>query len=124
MAGSLQIDYLIDRFTSEVIGKRAKSIALSGRLVMIHESPEILVYLGEREDYVIVDKRYCSCQGFLMRLAKPEDGVGCSHVKAARMSDRRVRVKNLGPDEVETVVWEALTGGFTMSLRRKIYGRG
>ena len=123
MEEGLEIDYLIDKYTSEGVERRARSIAVSGRLVVIHTSPEILVYLGEKEDHIIVDRRYCSCQGFAMRLAKPEGGVGCSHVKAARMPERRVRILELGPGEVELVTWEVLTGGFTSTLRRKIYGK-
>lgn len=119
--GRLEIDELIDRFRDESVERKARAIAASGRLVRVSRRPEIIVYLGFTGDYVIVDGRYCSCPGFSRRLSRPGGGVGCSHVLAARMPGRRVREAEVGRGELARIVWQVLTGGFTLDLRRRLY---
>ncbi len=89
---------------------------------MISRSPEIIVYLGSGSDYLIVARRYCSCEAFIRGLAR--GAPGCKHVYGARMAVRagRVRVLEPGPGVVGRIVWEVLTGGLTGTLRKLLYG--
>ena len=111
------IDDMLSR-ADEGLVEKAKALASSGRFIVISGRPEILVYLGETEDHVIVDRSYCSCRGFMIRLGRPE-GSGCSHVLAVRMGLRRVRRVDVG-GMVGRIVWEVLTGGYTKTLRERI----
>ncbi len=79
------------------------------------------MYLGENADYVIVGGYYCSCEGFQRRITQ---GVkGCTHVYAARVAleENRVRWLELEPWMVARAVWEAITGGRSKTVRRKLY---
>lgn len=80
-------------------------------------SPLVAVYLGETGDHVVVEGYYCSCEGFMRRLARGE--IGCTHVYALREAiDRgRVVVVERPPSIVARIVWEALTGGRSKTLR-------
>ncbi len=111
------IDDMLSR-ADEGLVEKARVLASSGRFIVISSRPEIIVYLGEMEDHVVVDRSYCSCRGFMMRLGRP-GGSGCSHVLAVRMGLRRVRSVNVG-GLVGRIVWEVLTGGYTRTLRELI----
>ncbi len=77
------------------------------------------MYLGERGDYVVVDGHYCSCEGFTRRITRKGLG-GCSHVYGARLAlaEGLAREHPLDPVTLARVVWEALTGGRAITLRR------
>jgi len=101
----------------------ARAAARSRRFVMVWEEPPILVYLGDRADYVVVNGHYCSCEGFVRRIGR-EGPRGCSHVYGARIAleegtYRRLR-ERLPPARVARIVWEALTGGRALELRRML----
>lgn len=99
----------------------ARAAAQSRRFVALSRDPPILVYLGEHGDYVVVDGVYCSCEGFQRRTTRRGLG-GCSHVFGARIALERGLVRDpprrLSPREAAGIVWEALTGGRALRLRR------
>jgi len=98
-----------------------RAAAYSRRFVLLSRDPLVLVYLGDKGDYVLVGGCYCSCEGYARRTSRGAPG-WCSHLYAARIALELGRVRDasrlLGPGEKAAVVWEALTGGFARGLRR------
>ncbi len=118
--GGDDIRDMIDSIHDEGVVEKARLIRSSGRFVKISGKPEIYVYLGDREDHVVVDSIYCSCTGFQTRLAQGRPT--CSHVVAVRLGLSRHRSLTLPPGDVARIVWEVLTGGLTGRLRKIIHG--
>ena len=96
---------------------RVRYVAYSGRFVVLSLRPLIAVYIGEESDHVVVEGVYCSCEGFQRRLARGE--FGCSHIYALPLAlrSRRYTLLSLAPGEVARIVWEALTGVRSVTLR-------
>lgn len=117
-----------DIVAEEVASRRYVRLS-SGRL-------EIWVYMGAREDHLLVPQRvkpvgprsfslrptYCSCDGFQLRLSSDHE-VGCTHVvsfyKVARAGPLAPSVK-VSSDEMAQIIMEILTLGRSVSLRRAI----
>ncbi len=103
------------------LAPHARAAAQSRRFILVWRDPLILVYLGERADYVVVGGHYCSCEGFIRRTSRNGIG-GCSHVFGARIALEeglyRTPPKRLEAGDVARIVWEAATGGRAITLRR------
>jgi predicted nucleic acid-binding Zn finger protein len=107
---------------SDEILRKARFIALTRRIVLVWENPRVYVHVGEDEDHVIVGGHYCSCEGFMRRVAQASP-LACSHVYAVGIAEEVDRLRKLilsNPSELAQVVWEVLTGGLAVSLRRKL----
>ena len=90
--------------------------------MVVSTRPLIAVYLGETGDHVVVEGYYCSCEGFMRRLARGE--LGCTHVYALReaVDKGRVTLLEKPPGVVARIVWEILTGGRSKTLRLALRG--
>ena len=107
----------------EALLDRVKSIAYSKRFIILWRDPLIIAYLGEHGDHILVDHHYCSCEGFTRRTTRM--GVeGCSHIYASRIALGenwyRDLSQNMTPQVLARIVWEALTGSISYTLRRML----
>lgn len=90
------------------------------KFILIWEDPEIVVYMGESRDYVIVNRSYCSCPQFTLRLRRGEGA--CKHLNALK-SLPRASIKKLELDKngVVSVVSEIISTGFSALLRKRLF---
>ncbi|MCE4600613.1 MAG: hypothetical protein F7C38_03505 [Desulfurococcales archaeon] len=100
-----------------------RALAYSNRFVRLWRDPPLMVYLGDHGDYLLVDGHYCSCPGFTMRTSR-RGVAGCTHVYAVRIALREGRFRDLSgslsPGDVAAIVWEVLTGGLAVMVRRML----
>ncbi|MEB3756887.1 MAG: hypothetical protein GSR79_08555 [Desulfurococcales archaeon] len=98
--------------------------ALAGRrFVKIHSNPDIFVYLGLDEDYVLVKDTYCSCNGFFIQVLGEGRKKHCSHLAA---------LHNIGNDYIDlshmydigelfTIILEVFYNNRSKTLRQLVY---
>ena len=116
------IEDMIRKYSGISDPSRVAAASRSGRFILVRRNPEIYIYLGEDGDYIIVDGVYCSCNGFMSRIGRARDSVGCTHVLAARRGVERIHDFSwIGDGVLVRIIWEVLTGGLTHSLREIIY---
>jgi len=117
------IDVMLTFNTDKSERDRAEALLSSGRLILLWENPRIYVFMGEHGDHVIVDSNYCSCESFYFSLLRRSPG--CYHIKALRLAPEKVakpgRVIDVSVDEAWTIIYEALTTGFSPTLRRLLF---
>ena len=104
--------------------KNVIAYARSSRIIRIRVQPELLVYMGRERDHVIVDNKYCSCMSFILSIGSGELK-GCKHMAALAIAGERGWVVDassmVDAESVSRIVWEVLTGEFTMTLRRILH---
>lgn len=113
------IESLIPEAPPPDVGRRAEWGAASGRLVRIADDPPVYVFMGEHGDHIVVGGVYCSCEAFKYSLLRGRPG--CYHVYAARLHGGLARRISAGRGEVESIIYEVVTAGFSPTLRRLIY---
>lgn len=96
------------------------------KLVRVSSRPEIWVYLGASRDYVMVDRRYCSCPSFTYSISRGESP-RCKHldglpavVSAGKYRDLTSVLKR---DEVASIIMEVMILGFSGKIREVLFSR-
>ncbi|MEB3779533.1 MAG: hypothetical protein GSR85_04800 [Desulfurococcales archaeon] len=104
--------------------KTATVKARSSRIIRISADPDIVVFLGRERDHVLIDSHYCSCTAFTISTGSGELK-GCSHIGALEVAVREGLIldisSSISKGEMDRVIWEVLTGEFTMTLRRILH---
>ena len=112
---------VVEEGLPEGLEARVRAAGLSRRFVLLSRDPPVMVYLGEHGDYVVVPGCYCSCEGYVRRTRRDRPG-WCTHVYASRLALETGRYRDVSglvpPGEAGMYVWEALTGGLALGLRR------
>jgi predicted nucleic acid-binding Zn finger protein len=94
------------------------------KMARISRHPEIWVYVGVSRDYVLVDRRYCSCPSFMYSVSKGESP-GCKHLEGLPLvvSSGKYRdlTGSLGEKEAAEIVMEVLILGFSRKIRELIF---
>ncbi|MCE4614839.1 MAG: hypothetical protein F7B60_04865 [Desulfurococcales archaeon] len=99
--------------------------ALAGRrFAKIHADPDIFVYLGLDEDYVLLRDTYCSCNGFFIQVLGEGKKKHCSHLAALySIGNDYVDLSQMfSVSELFTVILEVLYNKRSKALRRLVYG--
>ncbi|MCE4604910.1 MAG: SWIM zinc finger family protein [Aeropyrum sp.] len=98
----------------EVLGSSMRYVRVD------HGSSSIWVYIGDREDYVLLEGLYCSCPSFAASLRK--GGWGCKHLAGLKAAVRlgRFRSVEATPSEAVEMAVEAISAGIAVSLRRRL----
>jgi predicted nucleic acid-binding Zn finger protein len=94
------------------------------RFVKIHSDPDIFVYLGLDEDYVILKDIYCSCNGFFIQVLGEGKKKHCSHLAALHnIDDDYLDLSDsFDTDKLFTIILEVLYSNRSKTLRRIVYG--
>ncbi len=100
--------------------KKAFSAALSGRIIRIYGEPEILVFMGDVEDHVLVRDFYCNCKDFQINALIQKKRKACYHLLAACIASEKNKIAFFSFDEVlaRLIVREIISNGKTITLRR------
>ncbi len=117
LAGQLSDEQYVEGFQHPRIAE-----ALQGtRYIRISVHPEAWVYLGRREDHVLVPRLYCSCLDFLVNVVGRRRKSPCYHLVGLELARKLGRVKDLsslaGP-QAPKIMLEILEHGFSRELRR------
>ncbi|MGC9210154.1 MAG: hypothetical protein ACP5FT_02680 [Acidilobus sp.] len=116
--------------------QEALGLALLSRFVKVRSGElEVWVYMGLREDHLLVASRpsrshraaaeepiYCSCESFQIRFLSEERSLGCKHTEGLRLVLRgqapysEVSVRD--PSELLAIINEVLDQGRSPTLRR------
>ncbi len=105
---------------SESVSK-ALAAANEGRIIRISVNPEIVIFVGEKQDYVIVPQNYCSCKDYLLNVVIRRRRRSCYHILAYCIALRIGRVREIVTQEygVKTlIVRETITLGKSPTLRK------
>ncbi len=103
--------------------KKAVAAAMEYRVIKILENPEIYVFRGAREDYLIIPPYYCSCMDFQVNVIARRIRKSCYHILAYCISRFYGRVKEFilkDVDTTTTVINEILLHGRSSTLRQLI----
>jgi predicted nucleic acid-binding Zn finger protein len=120
----IDIDSILAFNASKIDRDRAEAVLSSGRLVLLWEDPRIYVFMGDHGDHVIVDSNYCSCEAFYFSILRGSPG--CYHVRVLRVaSGKTTMLKRVAAsaDVAWAIIYEALTTGFSPTLRRLLFAR-
>ncbi len=117
LANQLSDEQYVEKFEHPRIAE-----ALQGtRYVRISLSPEMWVYLGRKEDHVLVPRLYCSCLDFLVNVVGRRRKSPCYHLAGLELARKLGRTRDLsslaGP-RAPRIVLEILEHGFSGELRR------
>lgn len=98
--------------------------ALQGtRYARISVHPEVWVYLGGKEDHVLIPRLYCSCLDFLVNVVGRRRGSPCYHLVGLELARKLGRTRDLsslaGP-KAPRIVLEILEHGFSGEVRRLV----
>ncbi|MEB2836143.1 MAG: SWIM zinc finger family protein [Desulfurococcales archaeon] len=115
-------DILSSESPSSETVRRARALVALRRLVRIWSDPPIYVSMSEHGDHVVVNGVFCSCEAFERSLRR--GGGGCYHVWAARLYGSEAPRVNLSPEQAWSVIYEVATTGFSLTLRRILFGGG
>ncbi|MCE4606113.1 MAG: hypothetical protein F7B59_02120 [Desulfurococcales archaeon] len=99
--------------------------ALAGRrFVKIHANPDVFVYLGVDEDYILVKDTYCSCNGFFIQVLGEGRKKHCSHLAALHNIGEGYtdlsHIYDIG--ELFTIILEVFYSNRSKTLRQLVYG--
>jgi len=102
--------------------KKALSAAMSGKILRIYEKPEILVFLGDVEDHVLVGEFYCNCKDFQINVLIQKKRKACYHLLSACIAGEKNKISFFSLDDVlaRLIVKEIISNGKTITLRRII----
>ena len=103
--------------------KKAIASALEYRIIQIYKDPEIYVFKGTREDYLLLPPYYCSCMDFQINVIARRLRVGCYHILASCISKVYGRVKEFILNDIDTtttVINEILTHGRSNTIRQLV----
>lgn len=129
----------LERPPTDVMAE-ARELALSSRFVKVRSGKlEVWVYLGPREDHLLVaaghpkemgkaaeEPVYCSCEAFQLRFISEERSLACKHVHALRLVLRglatHAEVELKDPGQLAEIINEVIDIGRSVTLRKVLSG--
>ncbi|MCX8195899.1 MAG: hypothetical protein N3F67_02320 [Acidilobaceae archaeon] len=99
--------------------KEEEAKGIARRVVALNAARGLWAYVGAERDYFMIDGLYCSCSSFAHSL--PERA-GCVHLAALRLAKGSGRFRDLrmGEEEVRRVIWEIISVGLSVTLRKNL----
>jgi len=118
LSGREDIELEVRESEAKYVSK-AKSLALSKRFILIDPNLKLWVYIGPKRDYILVEDLYCSCGSFTRSLLKKSGCIHLASVKIARETGK-YRVLELTTNDIVGIIWDCVTVGYSLRLRRKL----
>lgn len=119
-SSSLKVcEHLTEGLPKESIRKALRA-AIEGRIVELVEGLGLYAFLGEDEDYVLVEELFCSCPDFRVRVLSKRERRNCYHLLALCLSKAMGRVVKqplADPRLIYDVLVEILTSKRAKGLR-------
>lgn len=93
------------------------------RLTTADKASDLWVYMGPQRDYVVIPGTYCSCMDFTIRVISQGVSPYCKHLLALEVARTRGKYREVRVSETEAVkvIGEALSRGFSKTLREILY---
>jgi len=107
------------------LGRTKAAEARAGRrFARILSNPPLYVYMGLNEDYLVIPRTFCSCNGFIIQVVGEGKRPYCSHLAALEIvgDDYIDLSERLTVEDVVGIILELLYYKRSKILRRLVYG--
>ncbi len=103
--------------------KKALASARSGRLFLIWKRPEIMIFVGEERDHLLVPPVFCDCMDYLMNVVMKRQRKYCYHMLSACIAEKEglLREKVVSDTiSVARTIIEIIEYGKALSFRKHL----
>ncbi len=120
----------IEGLTERELRNMREAYALAGLRKMIRifikdygmEAPT-WIYLGHREDHIVIPKTYCTCKNFNIGVMTRKQLLSCKHLIVQWIAERnnRYRTLRINIDDYRKIIKEILEIGISPTIRKLLY---
>ncbi len=105
---------------------KAKVAAATSRVILLSKKPiERWLVLGERGDYIVVSRHYCSCPDFTIRTVMMYRSKPCYHIVAVELARKQGKYHDLSSRltsrKLAEIIYEVIVMRSSSQIRRLMH---
>lgn len=110
---ALSEGYKHPKLAEAITGTRFIKVNVDGKTL-------IWIFMGRREDHIIIPRTYCSCKDFIIHVLSQRRKLFCYHLVGQVIAEREKKYREVNVDlkTCSIIVDEILDKGISVTLRR------